>query len=72
LRYGALAKKILFKLSVRVEVSSVESNETTAAFFSFRYTIIYEHAAAWARAADIDRQLPAPRTGVSTDICSCG
>jgi len=31
LRYGALAKKILLKLSVRVEASSVESNETTAA-----------------------------------------
>ena len=31
LRYGALAKKNLLKLSVRVEVSSVESNETTAA-----------------------------------------
>jgi len=35
LSYGALAKKILLKLSVtrcvRVEVSSVESNETTAA-----------------------------------------
>jgi len=31
LRYGALAKKILLKLSVRIEVSSVESNETTAA-----------------------------------------
>ena len=30
-RYGALVKKILLKLSVRVEVSSVESNETTAA-----------------------------------------
>jgi len=36
LRYGALAKKILLKLSVvlRVEVSSVESNETTAATVS--------------------------------------
>ena len=34
MRYGALAKKILFKLSVRVEVSSVESNETTAATVS--------------------------------------
>ena len=30
----ALAKKILLKLSVRVEVSSVESNETTAATVS--------------------------------------
>jgi len=30
-RVHKLAKKILFKLSVRVEVSSVESNETTAA-----------------------------------------
>ena len=29
-----LAKKILFKLSVQVEVSSVESNETTAATVS--------------------------------------
>ena len=34
LRYGALAKKILLKLSVRDEVSSVESNETTAATVS--------------------------------------
>ena len=34
LRYGTLAKKILLKLSVRVEVSSVESNETTAATVS--------------------------------------
>ena len=33
-RYGALVKKILLKLSVRVEVSSVESNETTAATVS--------------------------------------
>jgi len=34
LRYGALAKKSLLKLSVRVEVSSVESNKTTAATVS--------------------------------------
>jgi len=34
LRYGALARIILLKLSVRVEISSVESNETTAATVS--------------------------------------
>jgi len=33
-RVHKLAKKILFKLSVRVEVSSVESNKTTAATVS--------------------------------------
>jgi len=33
-RVHKLAKKILFKLSVRVEVSSVQSNETTAATVS--------------------------------------
>jgi len=34
LRYGALARIILLKLSVRVEISSVESNERTAATVS--------------------------------------